>query len=159
MQEKEKEMRAGGREKYAIQMIESAGNTLERMLVNKDPFDGNQCEDENCLVSKSEDNKINCRKNNVGYRIECKICLSAGCWTRYFGETGKNMHCRCKEHVSKFNSKQEKIKMESAFIKHLINKHVDVDINNVKFEDVYSVKVVRAYSKVLTRCVDEGTQG
>ena len=71
MQEKEKEMRAGGREKYAIQMIESAGNTLERMLVNTDPFDGNQCEDENCLVSKSEDNKINCRKNNVGYLPEC----------------------------------------------------------------------------------------
>ena len=33
----------------------------------------------------------------------------------------------------------------------------DVDINNMNFEDMYSVKVVRAYSKVLTRCVDEGT--
>ena len=39
MQEKEKEMRAGGREKYAIKVIESAGNTVERMLVNTDPFD------------------------------------------------------------------------------------------------------------------------
>ena len=59
--------------------------------------------------------------------------------------------------MSKFNSKQDRIKMESAFIKHLINKHEEVDINNVNFEDMYSVKVVRAYSKVLTRCVDEGT--
>ena len=31
MQEKEKVMRAGGREKYGIKIIESAGNTLERM--------------------------------------------------------------------------------------------------------------------------------
>ena len=123
MQEKEREMRAGGREKYAIKVIESAGNTLERMLVKTDPFDGNQCEDENCLVNKDGENKINCRKNNVGYKIECRICQSAGCSTRYFGETGKNVHCRCKEHVSKFNSKQDRIKMESAFIKHLINKH------------------------------------
>ena len=36
MQEKEREMRAGGREKYAIKVIESAGNTLERMLVKTD---------------------------------------------------------------------------------------------------------------------------
>ena len=32
MQEKEKVMRAGGREKYGIKIIESAGNNLERML-------------------------------------------------------------------------------------------------------------------------------
>ena len=157
MQEKEKEMRAGGREKYAIKVIESAGNTVERMLVKTDPFNGNKCGDENCVVSKDPENKINCRKNNVGYSMECKICQRNGGSTKYFGETGKNMHCRCKEHISKFNSKQEKTKMESAFIKHLVNKHEDVDINHVKFEDVFSVKVVRAYSKVLTRCVDEGT--
>ena len=59
-------------------VIESAGNPLERMLVNADPFDGNKCEDKNCLANKNPNNKINCRKNNIGYEITCKLCLLAG---------------------------------------------------------------------------------
>ena len=39
----------------------------------------------------------------------------------YYGESAKNMHCRSKEHVSKFNSKSEKVRSESAFYKHLLN--------------------------------------
>ena len=35
----------------------------------------------------------------------------------------KNMHSRSKEHVSKFNSKSEKIRSESAFYMHLMNSH------------------------------------
>ena len=160
MQTKEEEMRPGGREKFHIKIIESAGNPLERMLVNVDPFEGNKCEDANCVVSKNPNNKINCRKNNVGYKIVCKLCLLAvePESTEYDGETGKNMHCRCKEHVSKYNSKQVHIKQESTFIKHLINKHEEIDINTEKFENVYDVKVVKAYRKVMTRLVDEGTR-
>ena len=41
----------------------------------------------------------------------------------YYGESAKNMHCRSKEHVSKFNSKSEKVRSESAFYKHLLNTH------------------------------------
>ena len=45
MQAKEEEMRAGGREGYPIKIIETAGRTLEQVLVNTDPFDGNKCTD------------------------------------------------------------------------------------------------------------------
>lgn len=159
MQQKEKDMRPGGRENYAIKIIESAGNPIERMLVNVDPFNGNKCEDKKCVLSKNSSNKIKCRKNNVGYQMECKICLKAGMSSpaTYFGETGRNGHTRMKEHVSKFNSKKDDVKKDSAFIKHLMNKHKEVDINTVNFEDVYDVKVIRAYRKVFTRGVDEGT--
>ena len=40
------------------------------MLVNVDPYDGNKCKDKECVLSENPQNKINCRKNNVGYQME-----------------------------------------------------------------------------------------
>ena len=132
MQDKEEELRAGGREKYPIKIIETAGRTLEQTLVNTDPFSGNQCTDEKCEVKKNPKNKISCRRNCICYRVTCILCLQAGrpadvsnylkspC---YFGQSAKNMHCRAIEHVSKFNSKSEKLRAESTFFKHLMNSH------------------------------------
>ena len=138
-------MGPGCRKTYSIKMIEFAGNTLQRMLVNVDPFKGNKCDVANCVVNKTAINKISCGKNNVGYKITFKLCLLAGepYYTEYYGETGKSMHCRCNEHVSKFNSKQLHIRKESHFIKHLENKDEDVDTNSEKFENVFDVKVVK----------------
>ena len=62
-----------------------------------------------------------------------------------------------KEHIFKFNSKQDHIKKDSAFIKHLINKHKEVNIDKVKLKDVYDVRVIKAYRKVFIRGVVEGT--
>ena len=127
MQEKEENMRAGGREAWPIKIIETAGRTLQKALVKTDPFKGNKCNDKKCLPSKMENNKINCRRNCICYKIFCKICLLDGrsgeVAATYFGESGKNMHCRAKEHLSKFNSKKDHIRKESAFIKHLENTH------------------------------------
>ena len=71
-------MRTGGRETYPIKIIETAGKTLERALVNTDPFDGNKCGDVKCIPSQNPKNKINCRRNGVCYRISCRSCLRAG---------------------------------------------------------------------------------
>ena len=88
------------------------------------------CSDDKCEPNKNPKNKINCRRNGVSYRISCLSCLRAGrpadvtaylkC-ACYYGESAKNMHCRSKEHVAKFNSKSEKTRAESAFYKHLVN--------------------------------------
>ena len=88
-----------------------------------------------------------------------KICLKDGIPSpaTYFGETGRNGHTRMKEHISKFNSKTDHIKKDSPFIKHLINKHKEVNIDQVKLKDVYDVRVIKSYRKVFTRGVDEGT--
>ena len=123
MRKREEELRAEGRLKWPIKIIETAGKTLEQTLVNTDPFNGNFCNDKKCLPSKNPKNKISCRKNSICYRITCLLCIQLGrkgeISTAYFGESGKNMHCRMKEHLSKFNSKKEKIRSESAFFKHL----------------------------------------
>ena len=50
LQQKEKDMRPGGRENYVIKIIESAGNQIEGMLVNVDPFNGNKCENKKCVL-------------------------------------------------------------------------------------------------------------
>ena len=153
-------MRAGGREAWPIKIIETAGRTLEQTLVKTDPFNGNQCYDKNCLPSKVGNNKINCRRNCVCYKIACKLCLldgrSGALSATYYGESGKNMHCRAKEHLSKFNSKQEHIRKESAFIKHLENTHGGRDLNKT-FSDYFEIEILKAYSKAFTKCVEEGT--
>ena len=160
MQDKEEQMRAGGREAWPIKIIEMAGKTLEHTLVKTDPFNGNQCTDTKCLPSKNENNKINCRRNCICYKITCKLCLQAGrsgdMSATYYGESGKNMHCRAKEHLSKFNSKKEHIFKESAFIKHLENSHGGRS-QNLAFSDYFDIVIIKAYKKPFTKCVEEGT--
>ena len=148
------------REAWPIKIIEMAGKTLERMLVKSDPFNGNVCSDKKCLPNSNADNKINCRRNCICYKITCLICLKDGksgdMSTCYYGESGKNMHCRSKEHLSKFNSKTEHIRSESAFYKHLLNTHGGKD-NNKTFSDYFSIEILKAYNKPFTKCVEEGT--
>ena len=66
------------------------------------------------------------------------------------------MHCRMKEHLSKFNSKKEKISSESAFIKHLKSTHGGRDQEKC-FSDYFDVQVMKAYRKAFTKCIEEGT--
>ena len=173
MQKKEEETRAGGREAWPIKIIETAGKTLEQTLVNTDPFNGNTCNDQKCLVNSSSETKISCRRNGVCYRVTCLRCPRAGeagreapscpraggadnLSTCYHGESGKNMHCRLKEHVSKFNSKSVKTQSESAFIKHLESTHGGKEEGKV-FTDYFEVEILKSYRKAFTRCVEEGT--
>ena len=165
MQKKEEEMRAGGRETIPIKIIETAGRTLEQTLVKNDPFNGNQCTDAKCEPRKNPKNKINCRRNGICYRISCLLCLRAGrpgdvtnyieC-ACYYGESAKNMHCRSKEHVSKFNSKSEKLRSESAFYKHLLNTHGGKE-DEKEFSDYFEIQILKSYKKPFTRLVEEGT--
>ena len=74
----------------------------------------------------------------------------------YYGESAKNMHCRSKEHETKFNSKSAKTRSESAFHKHLMTGHGDRDPEK-NFSDYYEVEILKAYKKPFTRLVEEGT--
>ena len=59
--------------------------------------------------------------------------------------------------TGKTEEKKDHIKKDSAFIKHLINKHKEVNIDKVKLKDVYDVRVIKSYREVFKRGVDEGT--
>ena len=160
MQAKEEQLRPGGRESWPIKIIEMAGKTLEQTLVNTDPFNGNKCNDKKCLPNNNEKNKISCRRNCICYSITCLLCLQAGksgdMASTYYGESGKNMHCRAKEHASKFHSKKEHIRNESAFHKHIEKTHGGRD-NSKVFSDYFEICILKSYKKSLTKCVEEGT--
>ena len=149
-------MRPGGREEWPIRIIETSGKSLEHCIVKTDPFNGNQCLDKNCLPAQNPDNKISCRRNNIGYRIPCKLCITEGKNSVYVGETGENMHVHYKSHLTKFNSKKTDIKESSAFYKHLKNAHGG-NTESLKFSDCFLVEIVKAYSKPITRQTEEGT--
>ena len=87
--------------------------------------------------------------------IRCHRLLEM-CLLLWRGELAKNMHCRSKEHVSKFNSKSEKIRAESAFYKHLVNTH-DGKSADKNFADYFEIQILKAYRKPFTRLVEEGT--
>ena len=74
----------------------------------------------------------------------------------YYGESAKNMPCRSKEHVAKFNSKSEKTRSESAFYKHLVNSHGGKS-DDKNFSDYFEIQILKAYKKPFTRLVEEGT--
>ena len=156
LQQKEVEMRPGGREDWPIKIIETSGKSLERCIVKTDPFNGNQCLDKTCLPAQNKNNKISCRMNNIGYRIPCKICIKEGKNGIYIGETGENMHVRMKSHLTKFNSKKPHIRDSSAFFKHLQNTHGGLK-EGQGFADCFFVEIVKAYKKPMTRQTEEGT--
>ena len=129
-------------------------------MVKTDPFEGNKCSDKKCLPNNNPKNKISCRRNCICYRITCILCLQAArsgdMSTTYYGESGKNMHCRAKEHASKFHSKKEHIRNKSAFHKHLMNTHGGSDAVKT-FSDYFEIVILKAYKKAFTKCVEEGT--
>ena len=94
------------------------------------------------------------------YEITCLLCLRDGregkMSTSYYGESGKNMHCRSREHISKFNSKSTKLQNESAFLKHLESSHGGRD-KAKSFSEYFDITILKAYRKPFTKCVEEGT--
>ena len=66
------------------------------------------------------------------------------------------MHTRAKSHLSKFYSKSSKIRESSALLKHIENSHGGLKQGG-KFEDFFTFEIVKAYQKVMTRGVEEGT--
>ena len=58
--------------------------------------------------------------------------------------------------MSKFSSKTAKVREESAFFKHLENTHGG-KAEDKTFADHYEVRILKAYKKPFTMCVEEGT--
>ena len=140
---------------WPIRIIETAGRPLKRVIVNSDPFRLNQCFDKKCLPA----NKLSCKRTSVFYIYSCKFCLEAGragdLPSSYFGETGKYMHSRGKEHVTKLNSKKAANRKESAFVKHLSTMHVGVP-ENKSVGEMLEIIILKAYKKPFTRNAEKG---
>ena len=58
--------------------------------------------------------------------------------------------------MSKFDSKTAKVREESAFYKHLVSAHEGKEVGKT-FGDYFEIKILKAYKKPFTMCVEEGT--
>ena len=79
------------------------------------------------------ENGGNCRKNEIVYKIICKVCQDV-----YIGETARNGHSRGLEHTKDSTSNNKEEKERSVLLRHMQEKH---EGNNVNFD----MKVVASY--------------
>ena len=129
-----------------IKFVEKCGRKfIDTMRIN-DPFRTN-CAGEECLACVNETKFTNCRKTNVGYTLECKLCSSRGIVKVYEGETCRSMYMRQKEHAKQYEKKQE----NSVMYKHVVNDHENEE-NVVHFK----MKLSGVFRTPLERIINEG---
>ena len=84
-------------------IVERGGISVERMLMNTNPTESNEC-GRNCFCCNQDGEKKNmCRKSNVLYNWECNnkdVCPDTG----YDGQSSKNNFTRSSQHQSLYDS-------------------------------------------------------
>ena len=101
------------------------------------------------MACEIETEFTNCKKTNVGYTIQCKLCKSRGIDRVYEGETARSMHLRQKEHVQQFKNKQP----NSVMHKHTMKDH-EKEKEKVEFE----MKLAGVFKTPLERIINEGVR-
>ena len=106
--------------------MEKGGLKVKDILGAKNPFKWSNCSEKTCpLCTKSdivdietEEVKIPCSTNNVGYRWRCLTCKEKDIVKVYEGETGRSARLRGGEHLKDFEKNREK----SVLLKHKISR-------------------------------------
>ena len=138
-----------------LEIVERVGLKLIDLITKSNPWQGNDCQRENCLLcsSKISTNKNlghECRKRNIVYEIKCLTCEQAELDTlenleldekdklertrninnfKYIGETSRSAFERGWEHSNDL----AKLSTRSHMLKHIVITHPDENIENVKF--------------------------
>jgi hypothetical protein len=135
-----------------LKIIEEGGTKVHKFWT-KNPFPIPKCEGKelkNCFICQtcgSEDPKISCRSNSVGYRLGCETCISRGENKYYEGETGRAARVRGKEHLDGFKNKNPK----NILYKHKLLEHPNEDIN-------VSMKITKTFKDALSRQANEAVR-
>ena len=108
MKKREEEINKYSKER--IKILEDGGIKMRNMLVNKNPFPKQKCEQMKraLCVSNNGKNKIPCNTSNVGYRFNCETCKNKGKVMVYEGETARSARIRGAEHMRDLRRKKYK---------------------------------------------------
>ena len=136
-----------------FKVLEKGGTTVKQLAQKANPAATPGCSDENCIACKTERGRGGqCRKGNIGYQMECVPCNEAATRTNkqrdrttYIGETSRNLYTRGREHINKYESRNE----DSFMRQHQEEQH------NCQPAD-FTAKVTGSYQDCLTRQVAEG---
>jgi hypothetical protein len=122
---------------------------MKDILVVKNPFPTTRCEMKKCLLCKNDSNqiKVPCNSNNVGYRLICETCRERGLNKIYEGETSRSARVRGAEHLSQFRNGRE----DSALFKHKQNDHKEEDMT-------FKMEITNKFRDPLTRQADEAVR-
>ena len=130
-----------------IKIVEKGGIKMEKMLINKNPFKNEKCQEKWCPLCKGEygDFKIACNTNNTGYRWVCKTCEKTKNVTKvYEGETSRSIRVRSIEHIRSY----EKKKTSSVLHKHKMLDHINEEVE-------FELEITGIFKDALTRQANE----
>ena len=153
LQKREEELNKNTNER--IKVVEKGGLKVKDILGSKNPFKRSNCSQKTCpLCTKSdlvdiqtEEVKIPCSTNNVGYRWRCLTCKERDIVKVYEGETGRSARLRGSEHLKDLEKKREK----SVLLKHKISDH---PTEKVKFK----MEITKKFKDALTRQANEAVR-
>ena len=76
-----------------FKVIETGGRTVKSLLQRSNPTATAGCTAEDCIACRTGERGAggNCRRNNVTYEIECRICQGED-RSVYIGETARNLY-------------------------------------------------------------------
>jgi hypothetical protein len=133
--------------KLKFKIIEKGGANVKRKLQVSIPLETTGRTDENCMACRDgRGGGGKCRKSNVNYTIDCKICLQDG-KSVYIGETSRNLSTRGKEHLNKYEGR----KADSFMLKHQTYSHPEQPAD-------FKAKVVGTFNGCLSRQFAEGVE-
>ena len=93
--------------KLRFKIIEKGGAKVKRKLQVSNPLETQGCTDDICMACRDGRGwGGKCRKSNVNYSIDCKICPHDG-KSVYIGETSRNLFTRGEEHLNKYEGSQQ----------------------------------------------------
>ena len=150
LQKRETELNKNSQDR--IKIVEKGGLKIKDILCAKNPFKKSKCELKTCpLCSNSEfvevssdEVKVSCNTNNVGYKWQCMTCKETDTVKVYEGETGRSARLRGAEHLNQLEKKSEK----SVLYKHKMTAHKN---ENVKFK----MEITGHFKDALTRQANE----
>ena len=142
-------------EEERIKIVERGGLKMKNILCAKNPFRKSKCNQKTCvLCSKSEyievsseEVKVNCNTNNVGYRWCCVTCQEKNITKIYEGESSRSARLRGAEHLKQLEKKSEK----SVLFKHQMAAHPN---EMVKFK----MEITGKFKDALTRQSNEAVR-
>ena len=156
---KEMQKREGELNKFSnerIKIVEGGGIQVRNILTTKNPFqDDEKCSQKLCplcqksdhMEDNSEERRVPCNSNNIGYRWICSTCENRNICKVYEGETARSARIRAREHITALNHK----KSDSVLWKHKLTEHPTEEVK-FKFE------VKNRFKDALTRQANEAAR-
>ena len=143
---------------YRVKIVERSGTQMRRVLCSKNPWAGEHCQRENCLVCNQEGGGGDCKRRSVVYMTTCNQCKEKADGERadgekenqgqgafYIGETSKSGFERGVNHQNDYRG----LHLDSHILKHQVLQHGEGE--NINF----SMKIVKKFSSAFKRQVYE----